>query len=55
MLQGMVRDATHPPEQILAAAADVFSKVGFADARMEDVAARAGISKGAIYLYRVAA
>lgn len=38
-------------EAILAAALDVFSEKGFAPARLEDVAARAGIAKGTIYLY----
>ncbi|MGH6913233.1 MAG: TetR/AcrR family transcriptional regulator [Geminicoccales bacterium] len=37
--------------QILAAATRVFAQGGLATARMEDVAAAAGISKGAIYLY----
>lgn len=39
------------PEEILEAALDVFVEDGFAAARMEDVAKRAGISKGAVYLY----
>lgn len=39
------------PSEILAAALALFSEKGFAAARMEDVAARAGVSKGAIYLY----
>jgi AcrR family transcriptional regulator len=38
-------------EAILAAALDVFVEKGFADARLEDVAARAGVAKGTIYLY----
>ncbi|NIX75587.1 TetR/AcrR family transcriptional regulator [Microvirga terricola] len=36
---------------ILDAALDVFSEKGFARSRLEDVAARAGIAKGTIYLY----
>src|SRR4051812_29332974 len=36
---------------IRAAALDVFVAKGFADARLEDVAARAGVAKGTIYLY----
>jgi AcrR family transcriptional regulator len=39
------------PGEILAAAMAVFAERGFAGARLEDVAARAGVSKGAIYLY----
>jgi AcrR family transcriptional regulator len=38
-------------EAILAAALDEFSACGFAAARLEDVAQRAGIAKGTIYLY----
>ncbi|MBF9233282.1 TetR/AcrR family transcriptional regulator [Microvirga alba] len=37
--------------RILDAALDVFSEKGFARSRLEDVAARAGIAKGTIYLY----
>lgn len=39
------------PEKILAAALEAFGEKGFSGTRMEDVAARAGITKGAIYLY----
>ena len=39
------------PGEILGAALEVFAERGFAGARLEDVAARAGVSKGAIYLY----
>ena len=39
------------PDEILDAALAVFSEKGFAAARMEDVAKRAGLSKGAVYLY----
>jgi AcrR family transcriptional regulator len=38
-------------EAILAAALDEFSARGFATARMDDVARRAGVAKGTIYLY----
>lgn len=38
-------------EAILAAALDEFSASGFATARLEDVAKRAGVAKGTIYLY----
>jgi AcrR family transcriptional regulator len=36
---------------ILDAALDVFAERGFANARLEDVAARAGVAKGTVYLY----
>ena len=39
------------PDEIVAAALEVFSEKGFAAARLDDIAARAGVSKGAIYLY----
>ncbi|WP_312163537.1 TetR/AcrR family transcriptional regulator [Phenylobacterium sp.] len=39
------------PDEIVAAAIEVFSEKGFAAARLDDIAARAGISKGALYLY----
>lgn len=39
------------PEEIVAAALEVFTDKGFAAARLDDIAARAGVSKGAIYLY----
>jgi AcrR family transcriptional regulator len=39
------------PAEILAAALDVFRARGFAAARLEDVAAAAGVSKGTLYLY----
>jgi AcrR family transcriptional regulator len=39
------------PAELLEAALDVFAKKGFAAARMEDIAARAGASKGTVYLY----
>lgn len=38
-------------EAILAAALDEFSAQGFAAARLDDVAARAGVAKGTIYLH----
>ena len=37
--------------QILEAATVVFARLGFQQARMDDVAAEAGLSKGALYLY----
>ncbi len=39
------------PGEILEAAFDAFAERGFAATRLEDVAARAGVSKGTIYLY----
>lgn len=39
------------PAELLAAALDVFAEKGFAAARMEDIAARAGAAKGTLYLY----
>src|SRR3954463_9491238 len=39
------------PEEITAAALDLFAERGYAATRLEDVAANAGISKGTLYLY----
>ena len=39
------------PRQILEAALAVFGERGLAGARLEDIAKRAGVSKGTIYLY----
>ncbi len=39
------------PQEILEAALAVFADKGFAAARMDEIAARAGVSKGTIYLY----
>ena len=39
------------PQEILEAALSVFAEKGFAAARMEDIATRARVSKGTIYLY----
>lgn len=39
------------PGELVRAAAELFSERGFAATRLEDVAARAGISKGTVYLY----
>ena len=39
------------PAEILAAALEVFAERGFQAARLEEVAKRAGVSKGALYLY----
>lgn len=45
------RRPEHRPAQIIDAALDVFGKKGLAKTRLEDIAARAGVSKGTIYLY----
>lgn len=58
----MHRDAASPtprwrrrkadrPGEVLSAALAVFAEKGFAAARVEDIAARAGLSKGTLYLY----
>lgn len=39
------------PEEILSAALEVFTDRGFAATKLEDVAKRAGVTKGTIYLY----
>ncbi|HXF95919.1 MAG TPA: TetR/AcrR family transcriptional regulator [Gemmatimonadales bacterium] len=39
------------PEEILEAALEVFAARGYAATRLEEVARRAGVSKGTIYLY----
>ena len=39
------------PQELLAAALDLFVERGFASTRLEDVAKRAGVSKGTLYLY----
>jgi AcrR family transcriptional regulator len=57
-------DVTHPtsdprwrrlpeerPRQLLDAALDVFAEKGIAAAKLEEIASRAGVSKGTIYLY----
>jgi AcrR family transcriptional regulator len=49
---GKRREASEQRRQaILDAAIDVFSAEGFAAARLDDVAARAGVAKGTIYLF----
>ncbi len=37
--------------QIITAAEDVFTKKGFSEARMDDIADETGLSKGTLYLY----
>ena len=39
------------PHQIIKAALEVFGECGLANARLQDIAERAGVSKGTIYLY----
>lgn len=39
------------PDEIIAAATSLFGEQGFARTRLEDVAKRAGVSKGTLYLY----
>ncbi|MDQ0466529.1 AcrR family transcriptional regulator [Caulobacter ginsengisoli] len=39
------------PSEIVEAALEVFAEKGFAAARLDDIAAQAGVSKGALYLY----
>jgi AcrR family transcriptional regulator len=39
------------PQELLAAALELFIERGFSATRSEDVAARAGVSKGTLYLY----
>ncbi len=45
------RRKTDRPGEIVGAALEVFAEKGFAAARLDDIAARAGVSKGALYLY----
>ena len=39
------------PQELLASALDIFVERGYAASRLDDVAARAGVSKGTLYLY----
>jgi len=45
------RRKTARPAEIVQAAIEVFCERGFAAAKLDDIAARAGLSKGGIYLY----
>ncbi len=45
------RRADARPDEVLDAALAMFTEKGFAAARIDDIAQRAGISKGAVYLY----
>src|SRR5262245_40188767 len=46
-----VRRKDARPDEITAAALELFVERGYASTRLEDVAAKAGISKGTLYLY----
>jgi AcrR family transcriptional regulator len=45
------RQPEHRPQQIIEAALEVFGECGLAKTRLQDIADRAGVSKGTIYLY----
>lgn len=45
------RRKEHRPAEILGAALQCFAERGFAATRLDDVAARAGVTKGTLYLY----
>lgn len=45
------RRAEARPDEVLDAALDLFIELGFTQTRVDDIAKRAGISKGAVYLY----
>lgn len=45
------RRAEDRPREICTAALEVFSEKGFAAAKLDDIARRAGVSKGTLYLY----
>ena len=45
------RRADARPDEVLDAAIDLFISHGFSATRVEDIARRAGLSKGAVYLY----
>jgi AcrR family transcriptional regulator len=45
------RRAEDRPRELCAAALEVFAEKGFAAARLDEIARRAGVSKGTLYLY----
>jgi AcrR family transcriptional regulator len=45
------RRADERPREICAAALEIFAEKGFAAARLDEIARRAGVSKGTLYLY----
>src|SRR3954463_4673772 len=51
MMKKQRRAPTERPNEIVEAALALFVEKGFAATRLDDVAARAGLSKAAIYLY----
>ena len=51
VIKGKSRRPEARPTEILAAALELFAEKGFSAARMDDVAARAGLSKAGVYLY----
>jgi AcrR family transcriptional regulator len=51
MAKERARRKAQRPGEIIEAAFDAFAERGFAATRMEDIAARAGVTKGAIYFY----
>lgn len=48
---GRLRRKEQRPGELLAAALDIFSERGFAATRIDDIAVRAGVSKGTVFLY----
>jgi len=51
VITGKPRRPGERPAEILAAALELFAEKGFSATRMDDVAARAGLSKAGVYLY----
>lgn len=51
VITGASRRPEARPTEILGAALELFAEKGFSATRMEDVAARAGLSKAGVYLY----
>lgn len=51
MAAGRQRRKKARPQEITRAALEVFAQAGFAAARLDEVALRAGVSKGTLYLY----
>lgn len=51
VITGKPRRPEERPAEILAAALELFAEKGFSATRMDEVAARAGLSKAGVYLY----
>jgi AcrR family transcriptional regulator len=51
VIKGKPRRPQARPTEILGAALELFAEKGFSATRMDDVAARAGLSKAGVYLY----